>query len=62
MPQYTLLKDTNDKSLASIEWKDHPLVEVRGALPKQRVRDWLTSVSFLHNVFVPTIPSLDADV
>jgi hypothetical protein len=41
MPDYSILKNAKGKSVALIEWKSHPDVEVRGALQKQAVKDWL---------------------
>ncbi|KAF7342249.1 Auxin efflux carrier [Mycena venus] len=42
IPGYTAVKNADGKPMALIEWKDGPLVEIRGILPKQRVSDWLT--------------------
>ncbi|KAK0203600.1 hypothetical protein DFS33DRAFT_813659 [Desarmillaria ectypa] len=41
MPTYTVLKDAKDRSIALVEWQSHPLVELRGVVSKQKVRDWL---------------------
>ncbi|ESK92448.1 hypothetical protein Moror_4485 [Moniliophthora roreri MCA 2997] len=40
-PGYTILRDVQGKSIALIEWQAHPLVEIRGVMSKQYVRDWL---------------------
>ncbi|KAL0579255.1 hypothetical protein V5O48_002759 [Marasmius crinis-equi] len=40
-PGYTLLKDGKGKSIALVEWQAHPMVEIRGVMSKQHVRDWL---------------------
>ncbi|KAJ7512978.1 hypothetical protein B0H11DRAFT_1843415 [Mycena galericulata] len=49
LPGYTVIKsapaaadrEQKMKSVALIEWQKHPRVEVRGAVPKQEVREWL---------------------
>ncbi|KAF4586787.1 hypothetical protein EYR40_010803 [Pleurotus pulmonarius] len=42
MPTYTLFKNANNQNIALIEWQQHPLVEVRGKLVKQEIRQWLS--------------------
>ncbi|KAJ8081794.1 hypothetical protein AAF712_010328 [Marasmius tenuissimus] len=44
-PGYTIVKDSGGKSVALVEWQTHPLVEIRGVMSKQRVRDWLSLTS-----------------
>ncbi|KAJ6616764.1 hypothetical protein B0H10DRAFT_2389546 [Mycena sp. CBHHK59/15] len=41
MPGYTVVKNTDGKKIALIEWKDRPLIEVREILSKQMVSQWL---------------------
>ncbi|KAG7448707.1 uncharacterized protein BT62DRAFT_965229 [Guyanagaster necrorhizus] len=41
MPTYTVLKDAKDRNIALVEWQPHPLVELRGVISKQKVKDWL---------------------
>lgn len=41
MPGYTVVKNSDGKTIALIEWKDRPLVEIRDVFSKQRVSDWL---------------------
>lgn len=40
-PGYTVLKNASGKNVALVEWQAHPLVEIRGALSKQNVGEWL---------------------
>lgn len=40
-PLYTLLKDSEGRGVALIEWQAQPLVEIRGLFSKQRAKDWL---------------------
>ncbi|KAJ7626093.1 hypothetical protein FB45DRAFT_836333 [Roridomyces roridus] len=37
MRGYTVVKNLEDKTIALVEWKQHPLVEIRKIVPKQRV-------------------------
>ncbi|KAM6503315.1 hypothetical protein JOM56_000258 [Amanita muscaria] len=47
--EYTVVKSASGESIiAMIEWKPHPLVEIRGILDKQPVKDWL-KLSQEHN-------------
>ncbi|KAJ7211770.1 hypothetical protein GGX14DRAFT_449114 [Mycena pura] len=43
MPGYTVVKCAGGTRVALFEWKEHPLVEVRGTVivPKQETRSWL---------------------
>ncbi|KAJ7478312.1 hypothetical protein FB451DRAFT_1032618 [Mycena latifolia] len=41
LPGYSAVKNTDDKVIALIEWKDPPLVELRNVFSKRRVTDWL---------------------
>ncbi|KAG7094979.1 hypothetical protein E1B28_005776 [Marasmius oreades] len=41
-PGYTIVRDAKGKSLALVEWQAHPLVEVRGVMSKQYVKDWIS--------------------
>jgi hypothetical protein len=41
MPGYTAVKNPDGKTIALIEWKDRPLVEIRNVFSKQRVSEWL---------------------
>jgi hypothetical protein len=40
-PGYSLLKNASGKNVALVEWQSQPFVEIRGALSKQHVADWL---------------------
>ncbi|EGO03861.1 hypothetical protein SERLA73DRAFT_175544 [Serpula lacrymans var. lacrymans S7.3] len=41
LPGYTQLKDAAGANVALVEWQSHPLVEARGAVAKQPIRNWL---------------------
>lgn len=41
MSGYTAVKNPDGKTIALIEWKDHPLAEIRNVFSKQRVSEWL---------------------
>lgn len=41
MPGYTVIKKADGSNLSLIEWKSHPLLEIRGLLSKQPVGTWL---------------------
>ncbi|KAF5356763.1 hypothetical protein D9756_006724 [Leucocoprinus leucothites] len=41
MPGYTVLKNAEGKNISLVEWQAHPFVEIRGALAKQNVMNWL---------------------
>ncbi|KAJ8516748.1 hypothetical protein ONZ45_g5961 [Pleurotus djamor] len=41
MPTYTVFKNPHGQNLALIEWQQHPMVEVRGVIVKQEIRQWL---------------------
>ena len=41
MPGYTQIKKADGSNMSLIEWKSHPLVEIRGLLAKQSVGTWL---------------------
>ncbi|KAG6888285.1 hypothetical protein C0995_009399 [Termitomyces sp. Mi166 len=41
MPGYTAVKNAQDSPIALIEWKSSPVIEIRGLLSKQPVRNWL---------------------
>lgn len=38
---YSAFKDTENKSVALIEWQAKPKVEIRGSVSKQNAADWL---------------------
>jgi hypothetical protein len=40
-PGYTIWKDNNDRNIALVKWQDHPEVEMRNVVPRQRVGNWL---------------------
>ncbi|KAF5379020.1 hypothetical protein D9615_006075 [Tricholomella constricta] len=42
VPGYTVIKDPQQNSIALVEWKSSPIVEIRGLLAKQPVRNWLS--------------------
>ncbi|KAJ7136361.1 hypothetical protein C8R43DRAFT_893992 [Mycena crocata] len=52
MPGYTAVKNTEGKTIALIEWKERPLVEIRNVFSKQRVSKWLTLSSDARQVFL----------
>ncbi|KAJ6468250.1 hypothetical protein C8R45DRAFT_838113 [Mycena sanguinolenta] len=39
---YTVIKNTDGKPVALIEWKERPLVEIRNVFSKQSVSNWLS--------------------
>jgi hypothetical protein len=41
LPDYTIVKDANNATVAVIGWAEHPFVELNGAPSRRRVRDWL---------------------
>ncbi|KAF4618791.1 hypothetical protein D9613_010007 [Agrocybe pediades] len=41
MPGYTVIKNAEGKNVSLIEWQSHPMIEIRGLLTKQYVRQWL---------------------
>ncbi|KAF8205283.1 hypothetical protein K438DRAFT_1579731 [Mycena galopus ATCC 62051] len=41
MAGYTVVKNAERKSIALIEWTNHPRVEIRGVIPKQEIKGWL---------------------
>ncbi|KAF8206924.1 hypothetical protein K438DRAFT_1713765 [Mycena galopus ATCC 62051] len=41
LPGYTAVKNPDGKTVALLEWKDRPSVEIRNVFPKQRVSHWL---------------------
>ncbi|KAG6844477.1 hypothetical protein H0H87_006613 [Tephrocybe sp. NHM501043] len=45
MPGYTAIKNTHDNAIALVEWKQSPVIEIRGLLPKQSVHNWLRLTS-----------------
>ncbi|EEB88319.1 hypothetical protein MPER_13903, partial [Moniliophthora perniciosa FA553] len=51
-PGYTILRDVQGKSVALVEWQAHPLVEIRGVMSKQYVRDWLKLSSDKRNMTI----------
>ncbi|KZT18855.1 hypothetical protein NEOLEDRAFT_1124910 [Neolentinus lepideus HHB14362 ss-1] len=40
-PRFTFVKDRDARNIAMLEWQTHPLVEVRGVVPRMEVRAWL---------------------
>ncbi|KAF8650896.1 hypothetical protein AX16_005043 [Volvariella volvacea WC 439] len=40
-PGYTVVKDSKGKNLSLVEWQSHPLVEIRGVMQKEPVKNWL---------------------
>lgn len=38
---YTTFKDTENRSVALVEWQTRPKVEVRGSVSKTNAADWL---------------------
>ncbi|GLB42172.1 hypothetical protein LshimejAT787_1101870 [Lyophyllum shimeji] len=41
MPGYTAIQNAQQNSIALIEWKSSPTIEIRSLLTKQQVRNWL---------------------
>ncbi|KAF8069102.1 hypothetical protein FPV67DRAFT_1105841 [Lyophyllum atratum] len=41
MPGYTAIKNSQQSSIALIEWKSSPIIEIRNLLTKQPVKSWL---------------------
>ncbi|KAJ7122394.1 hypothetical protein C8R44DRAFT_622376 [Mycena epipterygia] len=41
MPGYTAVKNADEKTIALVEWKERPLVEIRDVFSKRRVSEWL---------------------
>lgn len=41
MPGYTVIKNSQNNSVALVEWKSPPFIEIRGLLSKQNVKSWL---------------------
>ncbi|RDB27907.1 hypothetical protein Hypma_002180 [Hypsizygus marmoreus] len=41
MPGYTVVKNTEGASIALVEWKTPPMVEIRGLLSKRDIKTWL---------------------
>ncbi|EPQ52257.1 hypothetical protein GLOTRDRAFT_47436 [Gloeophyllum trabeum ATCC 11539] len=40
-PIFTFIKDSRGRSVAIIEWRSHPTIEIRGVAPKQSIQNWL---------------------
>lgn len=40
-PGYTVWKDNSDRNIALVKWQEHPAIEMRNAVPRQNVGDWL---------------------
>lgn len=41
MPGYTVVKNMRNNSIALIEWRSSPFIEIRGLLSKQKINNWL---------------------
>jgi len=41
-PRYTIFQNVNSQVAAFIEWKQHPVVEIRGIVENQAVGQWIS--------------------
>lgn len=40
-PGFSVLQNGQGKNFAFIEWRSHPLIDMKGVVPKQRIGDWI---------------------
>ncbi|TCD65088.1 hypothetical protein EIP91_003097 [Steccherinum ochraceum] len=55
-PSYTILKDNDSRNVAMVQWQPNSTLEIRGAAPSQRIKDWLSLSSDKRKMWVRGVP------